>query len=126
MLTLQFVPYDELIGLDSNRKVQKLLKIIKQDKIVLMEGKLSSDEEAELIERTMEEIDRRFKGIEIASLEPGVSSNVADILRNSLYKILFGNSRGMTVMGPANIIKEIKKDPNKLQLYTSSTRGGRR
>lgn len=126
MLTLQFVPYDELIGLDSNRKVQKLLKIIKQDKIVLMEGKLSSDEEAELIERTMEEIDRRFKGIEIASLEPSVSSNVADILRNSLYKILFGNSRGMTVMGPANIIKEIKKDPNKLQLYTSSTRGGKR
>lgn len=122
MLTLQFVSSDEIIGLDSERKVQKLLKIIKQDKIVLMEGRLSSNEEAELIEKTMEEIDRKFKGIEIASLEPSNSGNLSDFLRDSFYKIFFGGSRGMTVMGPANIIKEIKKDPNRLQLYTSERR----
>ncbi|MAF51321.1 MAG: hypothetical protein CMH64_04500 [Nanoarchaeota archaeon] len=123
MLTLQYVPSDELINLDSERKVGKLLKIIKQDKIVLMEGRLSSKEEAELIEKTMEEIDRKFKGIEIASLEPQIKKDFASVLRDSIFKMFFGNKRGMTVMGPANIIKEIKKDPNKLQLYTSNRRG---
>ena len=125
MLTLQFVPSDEVVGLDSDRKINKLLKVIKQDKIVLLEGRLTSREETMLIERTMEEIDKKFKGIEIASLEPNGSKGLGDVLKESLYKIFFGGTRGMTVMGPANIIKEIKKDPNKLQLYTSNRRGRR-
>jgi uncharacterized protein len=121
MLTLQFVPNEEVKNLDSDRKLNKLLKIIKQDKIILMEGRLSSSEEADLIEKTMEEIDKKFKGIEIASLEPG---NKINVLTDLVLKV-FGISRGMTVMGPANIIKEIKRDPNKLQLYTSNRRGKR-
>ncbi|MBS3157175.1 DUF2073 domain-containing protein [Candidatus Woesearchaeota archaeon] len=125
MLTLQYVPSDEVKGLDSDRKIQKLLKIIKQDKIVLMEGRLTSREETELIEKTMEEIDKKFRGIEIASLEPNTSRNIGNFLRESFYKIFFGGARGMTVMGPAHIIKEIKKDPNKLQVYTSNRRGRR-
>jgi len=125
MLTLQYVPSDELANLDSDKKMQKLLKIIKQDKIVLMEGRLSNKEEAELIEMTMEQIDRKFKGIEIASLEPNVGKDFGSFLRDSFIKLFFGNTRGMTVMGPANIIKEIRRDPNKLQLYTSNARGRR-
>jgi len=125
MLTLQYVPSDEVKGLDSDRKIQKLLKIIKQDKIILMEGRLTSREETELIEKTMEEIDKKFRGIEIASLEPNISRDIGSLLRESFYKIFFGGARGMTVMGPAHIIKEIKKDPNKLQLYTSDRRGRR-
>ncbi|MBU2639406.1 MAG: DUF2073 domain-containing protein [Nanoarchaeota archaeon] len=125
MLTLQYVPSDELANLDSDKKMQKLLKIIKQDKIVLMEGKLTNKEEAELIEMTMEQIDRKFKGIEIASLEPNAGKDFGSFLRDSFIKLFFGSTRGMTVMGPANIIKEIRRDPNKLQLYTSNTRGRR-
>ena len=105
MLTLQYVPLDEIINLDSERKLNKLLKIIKQDKIVLMEGRLSNKEEAELIEKTMEEIDKKFKGIEIASLEPQIKKGFGNIVRDSVFRLFFGNKRGMTVMGPANIIK---------------------
>jgi uncharacterized protein len=122
MLTLQFIPSDELVNLDREKKIQKLLKIIKQDKIVLMEGKLNSDEEADLIEYTMEMIDRKFKGIEIARLEPQTKKDFSNVLKDSIFKLFFGDQRGMTVMGPAHIIKEIKRDPNKLQLYTSNRR----
>ena len=125
MLTLQYVSSDELTNLDSEKKLQKLLKIIKQDKIVLMEGKLTNKEEADLIEMTMEQIDRKFKGIEIASLEPNARKDLGNFLKDSFIKLFFGSTRGMTVMGPANIIKEIKRDPNKLQLYTSNGRGRR-
>tara|TARA_Y100000034_G_C6854055_1_gene387826 strand:+ start:585 stop:962 length:378 start_codon:yes stop_codon:yes gene_type:complete len=125
MLTLQYVPLDEITNLDSDRKVNKLLKIIKQDKIVMMEGRLSNKEEGMLIERTMEEIDKKFKGIEIASLEPQTRNDFAALLRDGIFRLFFGDKRGMTIMGPANIIKEIKRDPNKLQLYTSNRRGRR-
>jgi hypothetical protein len=123
MLTLQFVPLDEIMHLDSEKKVQKLLKIIKQDKIIMMEGRLNNKEEARLIESTMEQIDKKFKGIEIASLEPQIRKNFRNILRDGIFKLFFGDKRGMTIMGPANVIKEIKRDPNKLQLYTSNRRG---
>lgn len=118
MLTLQYVPFDEINYLDSDKKIQKLLKIIRQDKIILMEGKLTNKEEAALIESTMEMIDRKFRGIEIASLEPQIGRDLTSVLRDGIFKLLFGGKRGMTILGPANIIKEIKRDPNKLQLYT--------
>ncbi len=69
MLTLQFVPHSEISGLNSEKKVQKLLKIVKEEKIILLEGKLHSNEKSDLIRKTMEEIDDRFKGIEIEELE---------------------------------------------------------
>jgi len=39
-------------------------RYLAKGKIVLVEGKLDSEEEALLIERTMEEINRNFKGVE--------------------------------------------------------------
>jgi len=69
MLTLQFVPYDEIEGLSSARRIQKLLNIVKQDKIVLLEGRLKKEEETDLIEITMEEINDKFKGIELAVID---------------------------------------------------------
>ena len=56
MLTLQFIPYAEIENLDSKQRINKLLKIVKEEKIVVLEGKLRSEEEAGLIQKTMEEI----------------------------------------------------------------------
>jgi len=69
MLTLQFIPYTEISSLSSEKKIQRLLKVVREDKIVLIEGKLGSSEKSELIRKTMEEIDDRFKGIEIEELD---------------------------------------------------------
>ena len=66
MVTLQLLPYSELEGLSSIGKIRKLLNIAKEDKIVLLQGRLKSEEEAELIKVTMEEINSEFKGIELA------------------------------------------------------------
>ena len=49
MVTFKFVPYHEVDGLSSAKRVNKLLKIVKEDKIVIMEGRLRRQEEAELI-----------------------------------------------------------------------------
>ncbi len=123
MLTLQFVPHSEIINLNSEKKVQKLLKIVKEDKIILLEGKLHSNEKSELIRKTMEEIDERFKGIEIEELETDSKDKAFfEKIRTVFINFILGNRRGLTIIGPATIIKEIKKDPDKIQLFTEEIR----
>lgn len=119
MLTLQFIPYNEIEDLDSNKRIAKLLKAVKANKIVLMEGRLKSHEEAELIRRTMEEIDEDFKGIELSVVNTAnMSSRFFKKIKALLVNMLLGDRHGLTIIGPAKIIKEIKQDPDKIQLLT--------
>jgi hypothetical protein len=119
MLTLQFVPHSDIAGLNSEKKVQKLLKVVKEEKIILLEGKLHSNEKSDLIRKTMEEIDDRFKGIEIEELETDSKDKAFfEKVRTVFINLILGNRRGLTIIGPATIIKEIKKDPDKIQLFT--------
>lgn len=123
MLTLQFVPYEEIEGLSSNERIKKLLNCVKDEKIVVLEGRLRKEEEAELIRRTMEEINDKFKGIEISVVYPDRrKGNLGKTLKNNLAEMLLGERQGLTVMGPASLIKEIRKDPDKIQLFTEERR----
>ena len=117
MLTIQFVPYHEIDGLTQAKKIRKLLDIVKENKIVLLEGRLKVPEEAELIKETMEAIDDKFKGIEVSVITPE-AKNLPFIsnLRSKLIDVLLGEKHGLTIIGPATVVKEIKKDPNKIQL----------
>lgn len=119
MLTLEFISYNAIEGLSSIGRIKKLLSIAKENKIVLLEGRLEKEEEAELIKTTMEEIDDEFKGIELAVIDPKIP-NLSGFskIKVAFAQKLLGNRQGMTIIGPANIVKEIKKDPNKIQLFT--------
>jgi hypothetical protein len=122
MLTLQFMPYDEIAELASNKRISKLLNIVKGDNILLLEGRLRKEEEAELIKRTMEEIDEDFKGIELGVIYPDKNKNVDffNKIKSNMINLLLGDRRGFTIMGPATIVREIKQDPNKIQLFTNT------
>ena len=123
MLTLQFVPYTDIEGLSSVGRIRKLLNLAKQDKIVLLQGRLKKDEEAELIKATMEEINDDFKGIELSVIYPeNKNQDFMKRLRNDFVNLLLGDRQGITIIGPASIVKEIKKDPDKIQLYTQDTK----
>jgi len=116
-LTLQFVPYTEIESLSSVKRIQKLLRIVKNDKIILLEGKLRSHEEGELIRKTMEEIDDKFKGIELYVVKPDGQDNAFfQKIRKYFISILLGNRNGFTIIGPATVVKEIKSDPDKIQV----------
>lgn len=127
MVTLEFVPYSEVGHLDTEKKIAKLLGIVKEDSIVVMQGRLEVFEETTLIERTMEEINSSgFKGIEICTIYPKVGSGIFEFFRGGMAKILLGNREGITVIGPASIVREIKRDPNKIQLFMRNKRKSRR
>lgn len=119
MLTLQIVPYTEISGLTSIGRIRKLLNVAKENKIVLLQGRLTKEEEGELIKATMEEINKDFKGIELAVIEPNKEkTGFIGGFREGLANILLGNKQGLTIIGPANIVKEIKRDPTKIELLT--------
>lgn len=122
MLTLQFIPYAEIENLGSARRVKKILDIVKQDKIVLLEGRLKKEEETDLIEITMEEINNKFKGIELTVVDPeNKEEHLFRKMRKGFVNMLLGDRRGLTIIGPASIVKEIKKDPHKIELLTKES-----
>ena len=120
MITLEFVPYNEIENLSSIGRIKKLLKIAKENKIVLLEGRLKREEETELIKTTMEEINDEFKGIELAVIYPHktAESNLFRNIKLNVIDAIAGNRLGLTIIGPASIVKAIKKDPTKIQLLT--------
>ncbi len=127
MITLQIVPYSEIADLSSLGKIRKLLSIAKENKIVLLQGRLTKEEETELIKITMEEINKDFKGIELAVIEPNKEKTRAlDALKEGLASVLLGNKQGLTVIGPANVVKEIKKDPHKIELLTKDAKSSKK
>ncbi len=119
-LTLEFVPYAEIEGLSTAERVKKLLKIVLQNKIVLLQGRLKAEEEARLIEDTMALVGniKGFKGIELAVLSPKTEKNmpIALKMKRQIARILIGEQDSITIIGPASIVREIKRDPSKIQL----------
>ena len=119
MLTLQYLPYSELAKLDSEKRIKKLLDIVRKERIILMEGRLKKEEETQLIQATMASIDDTFKGIEIAGIE---ADDDASFARRFMTNLIFGDRTGMTIIGPATIVKEIKKDPRKIELLMQESK----
>lgn len=118
--SLQVLPFSEVQGMTISERVKKILKIVLGNKVVILQGRLKAEEEARLIEDTMALVEhvKNFKGIELAVIEP----NLRDVgmivkMKHSIARSLIGDSNALTVIGPANVIKEIKKDPSKLELF---------
>jgi len=123
MLTLRFVPYAEIEYLSSAKRIHKLLEMVKEEKIVLLEGRLKREEEADLIEITMENIDAKFKGIELAVINPEKKDTLSLIrkVKSGFINMVLGDRQGLTVIGPATVVSEIKKNPDKIELYTKES-----
>ncbi len=122
MLTIQFIPYHEVAKLSSQQRINKLLAEVKENKLVLMEGRLKPEEETKLIQKTMEDVSEEFSGVELCTVYPEADKDsLFAKLRVMFATLLIGDRSGMTLIGPASIVKEIRRDPNKIQLLTNSS-----
>lgn len=118
-LSLQVLPFSEVQELTIAQRVKKILHLILENKIVILHGRLRPEEEARLIEDTMALVDhvKNFKGIELAVIEPDLRDKpLVFKMKYNLAKKLVGDSNVLTVIGPATVIKEIKRDPKRLEL----------
>jgi len=128
MLKINFLPYTEIENLGTYQRIKKILNIVKDKRIIILEGRLKREEETELIKVTMQEIDKNFKGIELAVIYPGdrMGDTTVGKLRSGVAGLILGDRQGMTIIGPATIVKEIKKDPNNIELLTKESNGRKR
>ena len=118
-LSLQVIPFSEVKELTIVERVKKILSLVLANKIVILHGRLRPEEEARLIEDTMAMVDhiQGFTGIELAVIEPNLKTeNVFVKMKHGIAKRLVGDNSSLTVIGPAKIIKEIKRDPKKIEL----------
>lgn len=118
-ITLQFIPYTEIAYLSSYKRVKQLVNLAVQNKILLIQGSLHPAEQTDLIEETMRRIKKKtkFKGIEIATFSPQTKGMpVFQAFKENLARVLLGNRDELTIIGPATIVREIKKDPTKIEL----------
>lgn len=121
-LSLQVIPFSEMQDLSISERVKKLLDLVLGNKIVILHGRLRPEEEARLIEDTMAMVDhiKTFKGIELAVIEPNLREQSVFIkMKHSIARRLVGDNSSLTVIGPATVIKEIKRDPRKIELLLS-------
>jgi hypothetical protein len=118
-LTLHFMPYSEIAKLETVDRIKKLLKIILDNKVVILQGRLRPEEESRLIEDTMIMIGniKGFKGVELAVIsQESEEKSVFDKVKLGIAKALVGQQDALTIIGPASIVKEMKKDPKKLEV----------
>ena len=122
-LTLEFMPYSEIRDLNSSERVKKILKEILDNRIIVLQGRLKAEEETRLIEDTMAMIGhiKNFKGIELAVIASNNENNgLGRRFGQGIAKMLVGDTTAMTIIGPASIVKEIKKNPKKIELLFKS------
>lgn len=118
MITFKFLPYKEIEGLNTEGRIESILELVKENEIVLLEGRLEAEEETKLIQRTMQEVDEEFKGIEISVLhQHEVEKGLFDQVKAKLIDFLLGNSYGFTLIGSAEVIKEVEQDPDKIEFF---------
>jgi hypothetical protein len=118
-LSLQVLPFSEIQDLTIAQRVKKILSLVLGNKIVILQGRLRAEEEARLIEDTMALVDhiKSFKGIELAVIEPNLKNeNFLVKARYNIAKKLVGDNSALTVIGPATVVKEIKRDPKRLEV----------
>ena len=117
--TIQFLPYSEIRDLDSDERIRKILGIVLGNNILILQGKLKNDEETRLIGDTMAMVGhvKDFRGIELAVISGDDNEGFWRKMAKGFANVLAGGDIGaVTIIGPATIVKDIKRNPKKIEL----------
>jgi hypothetical protein len=117
--SINFLPYSEIRNLSSDERIKKILSIVLGNNILILQGKLAPEEETRLIGDTMAMIGhiKDFKGIELAVVSGNGDGVFSKIGRGIANVLSGGDLSSFTVIGPATIVKEIKRNPKKIELF---------
>ena len=120
-LTIHFMPYSEIAHEDAIGRIKKIMGLVLAQKIIILQGRLKADEETRLIENSMTLIGniKGFQGIEVATISGDENATAFERARKNVARILIGERDSITVIGPASIVKEIKRNPKKLEVMLS-------
>ncbi|MBA5942324.1 MAG: DUF2073 domain-containing protein [Methanophagales archaeon] len=105
---MDLISEDKLNSMGSMEKLRFVLDGVKSGNIVILESGLTSEEQMKLIELTMTEVDDDFPGIEISGYPS--KRGFLNLRRKTR----------LTMIGPAAVIRTIKKDKDLISTLVSS------
>ncbi len=126
-LKIDFVSSITLDSKTGKKRINFILDRVKDGSILVVNGVLTPDEEMDLIKETMRRVDDGFPGIEVCSLKKQLKGwqqffetlgNGREKISSSIWSGITGKQAktrlktGITLIGPAKIIKNIKKNPD--------------
>jgi hypothetical protein len=117
--SVQFLPYSQIKHLNGGERMKKILNIVLGNNILFLQGRLKPDEETRLIGDTMAMAGhlKGFKGVELAVISNHEQLNLLEKTKKRIVDVLAGGDLdALTIIGPATVIKEIKRDPKKIEL----------
>lgn len=132
-LKIDFISSIALDKKTDQKRINFILNKVKDGSILVINGVLTPDEEMGLIRETMRRVDDGFPGIEVCSLKKKLNgwgqffdslSNGRQRVSRSIWSGLTGKQpkinlkTGITLVGPAKIIKNIKKNPDSFSVMT--------
>jgi len=118
-ISFNLVSRHKLQELSSEEKLKFILREVKNGKILVLEHGLTPIEQTSLIERTMKEIEQdTFIGVEME----GYGED-----QPTFFQRLLGITRKprITLIGPANLLKTVKKDNDMIQIKIIPGRGAK-
>jgi len=105
---IDFISKNALKRLKTREKIDMILKLVRSNTIIVLEGDLSPREQIELVKETMKQIDPlSFIGIEII-----------DFTNAEKYE-LTKNTASLTIIAPGGKVEVVKKTPNHLSMQIS-------
>jgi uncharacterized protein len=118
-ITFNLVSRQKLDELSSEQKLKFILNEVKKGKILVLEHGLTPMEKTNLIENTMKEIEQdTFIGVELEGYGQDSPSFVQRLFRIS-------KRPRITLIGPADLLKTVKKDNNMIQTKIIPGRGAK-
>jgi hypothetical protein len=117
-LIIHFMPYSEIESVEGAQRIKKILDLILLGKIIIIQGKLKPEEETSLIQSTMVLASKMksFKGIEMATISSSENQGVFSKMKVGIARAIAGDRDSLTIVGPASVVREVKKDPKKIEL----------
>jgi len=116
-IEIEFISAEVLSGKGVDDKMKYILEHVKNDKILVIEEGMTSQEEGALIQATMAQVSKKFPGIEVSTLR----EKSEDGIREKLIRMLGGRTGGLTVIGPSRIVRQMKKDPTKITMLAGES-----
>jgi hypothetical protein len=115
---IDLISHDRLSTLSSHEKVALVLSLVRQGTIVVLEDGLSPEEQADLIEMTMTKIlPGEFSGIEVETYPTQKKARGYGVFSKLVRT---APSSRLTVIGPANQLRTIRREPDIISAWVSS------
>ena len=131
-IKIDFISSSVLDDKSRDERIKFILKKVSDGSILITDGVLKADEEMDLIKETMRRVDDGFPGIEVTSLKrtPKGLEFVTEKFNDQKEKIqgffsgVMGKEvgktsvrGGLTLIGPAKVIKKIKNNPESFSVF---------